>query len=167
MRCATLVLTLAMAAPAAAADPLTATVTGRRDGKELTYEGGADTVVLGLSISVFGSAVLEYPATKDRWEAAGKTDHVRVRFARPVTLTAQTDPRGYRSDKRYEVDEILIKTTPHDRRPPVPIDSPNDWGKADAVLARCGDKYYSLVKTAGEFEAALISRFGPKPKVDE
>jgi hypothetical protein len=165
MRCATLVLTLAVAAMATAADPPAAAVTGRKDGKDQSHTGGRDTVGLGLVVAAFGSAKLEYPATRERWEVARKTDHVRVQFAKPVALTAQTAADG--SGKRYEVDELLVKTTPWEKRPPVPVKSPADWGKCDSVLARCGDKYFSFARCEGVLTQPLIVIFGPSPEAKD
>ncbi|MGC1276102.1 MAG: hypothetical protein WBC44_20555, partial [Planctomycetaceae bacterium] len=139
---------------AAAADAPAATVAGRKDGQEQSYQDGQTTIGLGMAVAVFGSARLEYAATKERWEAAREVDHRRVQFGKPTILAAQTRDG---SGKRYAIDEILIKTTPWDQRPPVPTESPADWGNGDSLLARCGDRYYSFAKYEGVLVQPLIA----------
>jgi hypothetical protein len=153
---------LVLPVPAIAAEPL-ATVTGRKDGKDLSYQDGQDTIGLGMVVSVFGSARLEYAATKERWDAARQRDHVRVRFSRPTSLATQlVDPGG----KRYAVDEILVRTKPGDV-PPAAWDPNAGWGSSDTLLARCGEKYYSFSKYEGALTQLLIQWFGPAPPVRE
>jgi hypothetical protein len=153
---------LVLPVTAIAAEPA-ATVTGRKDGKDLSYQGGQDTIGLGMVVSVFGSARLEYAATKERWDVARQRDHIRVRFSRPTTLaTLLVDPVG----KRYAVDEILVRTKPGDV-PPAAWDPNADWGAGDTLLARCGEKYYSFAKYEGVLVQPLIKWFGPTPPVEE
>jgi hypothetical protein len=129
MRCVLLLAILVFATTAAAAEP--ATVTGRKDGTDLSYKDGRDTIGLGMAVAVFGSAKLEFAATKERWEAARRRDHIRVQFSKPATLAAQlVDPEG----KRYAVDEILVRTKPEDV-PPAARDPQADWGSSDVLMA--------------------------------
>ena len=157
-----LVLTLAILAftmTTVAAQPPMATVTGRKDGKDQSYKQGQDTIGLGMVVAVFGSARLEYAATKERWAAARQRDHVRVRFAEPATLATQlVDPAG----RKYVVDEILVRTNPEDV-PPAARDPKAGWGSTDVLLARCGDKYYSFSKFEGVLVQPLVTWFGPSP----
>ena len=165
MRCVAIVMTLTLAGLASAADPLTATVTGRLDSKELTHKDGQDTIAKGLAIAAFGSARIETDSSKERWEAARKTDHIRVQFDKPTKLTI-VGGKG----KSYSVDEILVKTTPWTKRPPLPTpngqgyftaDDTSHLGKGDGLVVRCGDKYYSFEKCQGILVEPLITLFGP------
>lgn len=170
MGCRSVVILLSFASVASAADLPTATVTGRLGGEEQTHTDGRDTTAMGLAVAAFGSARLEFAATKERWEAAAKTkDHVRVRFAKPATLTANTAGGG--KGKSYAVDEILIDTTPFARRPPMPtLDGKPyiefgdhvDPGLEDSLLIRSGDKYFSFIKYEGILAVPLITMYGPR-----
>lgn len=169
MGCRSVVTLLVLASAASAADLPTATVTGRRDGEEQTYKDGRATTALGLAVAFFGSAQGEYPATKSGWEAFAETNnYVRVRFAKPATLTADT---GGGRGKEYAVDEILIDTTPAAKRPPLATPNgkgyfaPGDQFDPDQVFSlviRCGDKYYTYTKPSGHIEQTLIALYGPR-----
>lgn len=165
MSCVAIVMVLALAGLSSATDPLTATVTGRLDSKELTHKDGHDTIAKGLAIAAFGSALIETDSSQERWEAARKTDHLRVQFDKPTKLTI-VGGHG----KSYSVDEILVKTTPWSKRPPLPTPNGQGYfiagdtshlGKGDGLVVRCGDKYYSFEKCQGMLMDPLITLFGP------
>jgi hypothetical protein len=168
MRYRAIVMLMTLACVVSATELPTATVSGRLDDEEKTHKDGRATTALGLAVAAFGSARVEFVATKERWEAATKTNHVRVRFAKPVTLTANT---GSGEGKSYAVDEILICTTPFAKRPPLP--TPNgkgyiefgdkvDPGLEDSLLIRSGDKYFSFIKYEGILAVPLITMYGPR-----
>lgn len=164
------VILVALVSVATAADLPSKTVTGRRNDEQHTYtheDGRADTA-LGLSIAVFSTARIEFAVTRDRWEAAAKRDHVRVAFAEPVTLRANTS--GVQG-KSYAVDEILIDTTPFAKRPPLPTQKGQGYiaagDKVDlslgaGLLIRSGDKYFAFIKYEGILADPLITMFGPR-----
>src|SRR5262245_24685928 len=163
MRHLLLLAILTFATTTAAAEPPAATVTGRKDGKEVSYTYGQDTIGMGLAVAVFGSARLEFAATRERWEAAQRRDHIRVQFARPVTMGTQlVDPEG----KRYAADEILVRTRPEDV-PAAARDPKAGWGSSDVLLIRCGDKFYSFSKFEGALLRPLVEWFGPSPPANE
>ncbi|MGL6076889.1 MAG: sigma-70 family RNA polymerase sigma factor [Fimbriiglobus sp.] len=131
-------------------------VTGRKGGKEVAYAGGQATVAQGLAIALFGSARLEFPATEERWKASLQRDHLLLRFEKPVTLAMMAD------GKKYEVDEILIRTNPNDIAPAA-RNPKADWGAGDTLMIRCGDKYYSFAKYEGVLMEPLLNWFGASP----
>lgn len=165
-----MVILAALVSVASAADLPSKTVTGRRNDELLTYtheDGRADTA-LGLSIAVFSTARIEFAATRERWEAAARRDHVRVAFAEPLALTANSSGG---QGNRYAVDEILIDTTPFAKRPPLPTQNGQGYIAASnnvdpslgaGLLIRSGDKYFAFIKYEGILADPLITMFGPR-----
>jgi hypothetical protein len=138
---ASLVVLVLVPALLAAADPPTATVTGRNNGHVVTFEKGMATIVQGLAIATLGSAQFEFAADKDRWDTALKGDHVLVKFAQPQGLAANIQDGG----KTYAVSELLVPTT---------------LGTIDAPLARAGDKYWAFGKWDPSPIVLLRDRWG-------
>jgi hypothetical protein len=160
----------AFASLASAADLPNAKVTGLRNGdvQKYTHEDGRDATALGLAIAIFSTARLEFDSTPERWGAAVKRDHVRVSFAQPLTLRANT---AIGVGKTYAVDEILIATTPFAKRPPLPTSPGQDYiafgdkvnpGLEDSLMVRSGDKYFSFIKYEGVLIDPLITIYGPR-----
>src|SRR5262245_38181214 len=104
MRHAFAILMLMSAPVLLAADPPAATATGQRGGRAMTYGAGLETVMQGLVVALVGSSSVERDATKDSWEAGLKKEHVRIKFAKPHTITAAEDR------KSYAATEILLVT---------------------------------------------------------
>jgi hypothetical protein len=139
MRNVIAILMLVPAPALLAADPPSATVTGQRGGRAITYGAGLETVMPGLVVALVGSSSVERDATKDSWEAGLKKEHVRIKFAKPHTITAAED------GKSYAATEILLVTVgEHD---------------PDRLLVRCGDKYHAFGKYDGHLWVLLQTRY--------
>lgn len=132
MRGSAILAVLCLAPMALAADPPTATVTGRNNGKAVTYSGGMGTLVEGIAIATFGTGQFETEVAKDQWETALQNDHILVRFPKPQGLAATIQG----GDKTYEVSELLVPTAVSTGGP----------------LARVGDKYLVF----GKWDPAMI-----------
>ncbi len=165
-----LVILVALVSAASSADLPRKTVTGRRNDTAHTYthEDGRAETALGLSIAVFSTARIEFEATRERWEAAARKDHVRVAFAEPVTLTANISGG---QGKSYAVDEILFDTTPYAKRPLLPTENGQgyiaagdnvDLSSGAGLLIRSGDKFFAFIKYEEILADPLITMFGPR-----
>jgi hypothetical protein len=110
MRCAAVLTVLWLSSLTYAADAPTATVTGRTNGKVVTFPKGIGTLVQGSAIATVGTAQFESDADKDKWEFAIKRDHILVSFTKPQGLAANI--QGDKDDgKVHEVSELH---GPHD-----------------------------------------------------
>jgi hypothetical protein len=104
MRDVAVLAVLCLASVTHAADPPTATVTGRNNGKAVTFPKVMGTLVQGLAIVTFGTAQFESEADKDQWEAAIKSDHVLIKFPKPQGLAANIQDDND-DGKTYEVSD--------------------------------------------------------------
>ena len=120
-----------------------ATVTGIQGGRNVSFAGGADTVMQGLIVALLGSSNVEHETTKEQWDELLKKEHLRVRFARPQVLA--TDVEG---EKSYKTSEILVAVSP--------------THLANRLLIRCGDKYHAFGKYDGHIAVLLKDRFLPR-----
>ncbi len=140
MRGSAIMAVLCFAPMALAADPPTATVTGRNNGKAVKYIGGAGTVFQGVAVATFGTGQFETEVGKERWEAALQTDHILVRFPKPQGLVATI--QGV--DKNYEVSELLVPTAVSTGGP----------------MVRVGDKFLLFGKWDPQIILLLKDRLG-------
>jgi hypothetical protein len=126
------------------AQPPTASIIGRHDGRAVTFPGGIGTTVQGLALATFGTAQFELEASKERWDAAIKADHILVKFREPYSLAANI--QEYKNGKVYAVSELLVPTT---------------LATADAPMARVGDKYLAFGKSDPAPIVLLRERYLP------
>ncbi len=118
-----------------AAEPTTATVTGKRGGRNVTYVGGLGTEIQGLIVALLGSSNIEREATKKKWEEGLKKERLRVHFAKPQLLAVNVG-----GDKTYKVSEILLTTS-------------------SELLVRSRDKYHSFTKYDGHLWVFFYTRY--------
>jgi hypothetical protein len=103
-----------------------ASVTGRQDGRPVSFAAGLATFYEGLVLAVLGTCSVDTEGTQEQWDEALKAHHLRVHFTRPRTFALSVE------SKEVAADEIVVTI------------SGDDMPKA--ILVKSGQSYRSFTK---------------------
>lgn len=113
-----------------AAEPVTATITSRRNGRLVELADRYATLLHGIALATFATGQIETEVSEKLWKEALEQDNIRVVYSHPTTIALSVESGNTRGPKNYEVNEFLVPTA-------ISTGSP---------MARVGDKFFSFGK---------------------
>lgn len=117
-------------APILAAEPVTATITTKSNGRVVEQTPRHSTLLHGVALATFATGQIEEEVSENFWKKALERDYIRVEYSQPTTIALSVQSGDARGPKSYDVHEFLVPTA-------ISTGSP---------MARVGDKYFAFGK---------------------